>query len=223
MKQKILSALEAKFEGVNANILNRIADMLAKTVKTDEEVITAVEGITKDYIDIIEAYGDSRATNAQKTAVANYENKYGLRAGEKVSREEPKAKENKTDGSDDTPAWARELIQNNKELTERLNRMEGDRPAASRKHDIDAIVGKLPETLRKGYSRISLDTLTDEEFNALKGEITTEVEAINRDVSIKSAVFGRPTNGGLGTGGGGGNVTEATEAEVSAVVDKMNI
>ena len=59
MKQKILEALKAKFPGVNANVLNRIADKLAKTVTTDEQVTTAIAGVTKEFIEIIESYGDS--------------------------------------------------------------------------------------------------------------------------------------------------------------------
>ena len=73
MKQKIFEALKAKFTGVNANVLNRIADKLAKTVTTDEQVATAVAGVTQELIEVIESYGDSRATEAQQTAVANYE------------------------------------------------------------------------------------------------------------------------------------------------------
>ena len=57
MKQKILEALKAKFPGVNANVLNRIADKLAKTVTTDEQITTAIAGVTKEFIEIIESYG----------------------------------------------------------------------------------------------------------------------------------------------------------------------
>ena len=62
MREFILTALKAKFPRVNANILGRVADMLAKTATTEEEAMTAVAGVTKDYIDVIEAYGDSHAT-----------------------------------------------------------------------------------------------------------------------------------------------------------------
>ena len=77
MKEKILSALKTKFQGVSADILDRIATMLAKTATTEEQVTTAVEGVTDELINMIEGYGDSRATGAQKTAVLNYERKYG--------------------------------------------------------------------------------------------------------------------------------------------------
>ena len=84
MKQKLFDALKAKFPGVNANVLNRIAEKLAKTVTTDEQVTTAVAGVTQEFIEIIESYGDSRATEAQQTAVHTYETKYGLKDGQKI-------------------------------------------------------------------------------------------------------------------------------------------
>ena len=147
MKEKILAALKAKFPGGNANILDRIAGMLAKTVTKEEEVATAVEGVTKDFIDVIEAYGDSRATDTQKTAVLNYEKKYGLKDSEKVVKPVEPAPTTTTptpDGGDDTPAWAKALIDSNKQLTERLNKMEGERTTASRKAELDGIIAKLP-------------------------------------------------------------------------------
>lgn len=71
MKDRILAALKAKFSGVSADILDRIAAMLAKTVTTEEQVATAVEGVTEELINVIEGYGDSRATGAQKTAATS--------------------------------------------------------------------------------------------------------------------------------------------------------
>ncbi len=71
MKDRILATLKAKFSGVSVDILDRIAVMLAKTVTTEEQVATAVEGVTEELINVIEGYGDSRATGAQKTATTS--------------------------------------------------------------------------------------------------------------------------------------------------------
>lgn len=228
MKEKLLSALKTKFQGVNANILDRIATMLAKTVTTEDEVATAVEGVTKDLLDVIEAYGDSRATDTQKTAVLNYEKKYGLKDGVKV--EKPKevtttttTTAKTTSEGEQTPAWAQALIDSNKQLTERLNKMEGERITTSRKAELEGIINRLPENQRKGYQRISVDTLTDDEFNTLKGEITSEVDTLVKETGAKSAVFGRPTIGGKTTGAASGNQQEATDAEATAVVERLNI
>ena len=77
MRKEILDALKAKFTGVSDAILGRIADKLAKTATTAEQVATAVEGVT--FQQVLESYGDSRATEAQQTAVSNYEKKHGLK------------------------------------------------------------------------------------------------------------------------------------------------
>ncbi len=220
MKERILAALKAKFTGVNADILDRIATMLAKTATTEEEVTTAVEGVTKDYIDVIEAYGDSRATNTQKTAVLNYERKYGLKDGEKVvkaTEQTTTTTTTKTEGGD-TPAWAQALIDSNKQLTERLNKMEGERTTASRRAELDGIINRLPENQRKGYQRISVDSLTDEEFATLKGEVTSEVETLVKETGAKGAVFGRPSARGHETENG-----KLTEAQEKAIVQRTGV
>ena len=223
MKENILTALKAKFPGVNANVLNRIADMFAKTVKTEEEVATALEGVTQEYINMVIAYGDSRATDAQKTAIANYEQRYGLKNGIKVTDQADETnggKTDKEDGADNVPSWAKALIESNKKLTERLDRMDGERTTASRRKEIDNIISRLPEIQRKAYSHTSLDSLSDEEFATLKGEIASEVEDLIKDGGAKGAVFGTPKTSGSKQGG---NHKEATDAEATAVVDKLNI
>lgn len=223
MKEKLLSALKTKFSGVNANILDRIATMLAKTVTTEDQVATAVEGVTRDFIDVMEAYGDSRANAAQQTAVQNYEQKHGLKDGKKVEKAPEQTTTTTEEGKEETPAWAKALIDSNKQLTERLNKMEGERTTSTRKTELDGIIAKLPESLRKVYSHIKLDSLSDEEFNTLKSDITSEVESISKEQGVKGAVFGRPAGNGGKPAASGGSQQEATDAEATAVVDRLNI
>ena len=184
MKKELLAALKAKFEGVNESILSRIADKLAKTTTKEEDVATAVSGVTIQQI--IEGYGDSRATEAQQSAVRNYEEKYGLKDGEKLQEPKPKPQE------ETMPEWAKQLVAENKTLSERLGRMDGERITAERKQKLSAVFKKLPENLRKPYERMSVDKLSDEEFTILVGEITAEVNEIASSVKSKGAVFGRP-------------------------------
>lgn len=216
MKTKILEALKAKFVGGNANILDRIATMLAKTVTSEDQVATAVEGVTQDYIDVITAFGDSRATEAQKTAVQNYEKKYGLKDGAKVE-DKPKDGGTKQNDDDDTPAWAKALIDSNKQLTDRLNQLEGDRTAASRKQKLDEVLGKLPENLRKAYSRTPLDG-TDDEWNSRLTEVTGEVNDLAASLKVKGAVFGRPFKGTTERRDG-----ELTEAQEKAIAQRNGV
>nr|DAO07241.1 MAG TPA: hypothetical protein [Caudoviricetes sp.]DAW78867.1 MAG TPA: hypothetical protein [Caudoviricetes sp.] len=204
MKKELLAALKAKFEGVNESILSRIADKLAKTTTKEEDVATAVSGVTIQQI--IEGYGDSRATEAQQSAVRNYEEKYGLKDGERVQEPKPKPQE------EAMPEWAKQLVAENKTLSERLGRMDGERITAERKQKLSAVFKKLPENLRKPYERMSVDKLSDEEFTNLVGEITAEVEEIASSVKSKGAVFGRPA-----AHQGGDNSQELSKEEQEAI------
>lgn len=220
MRQKIFDALKAKFPGVNANVLNRIADKLSKTVTTDEQVTTAVAGVTQEFIEIIESYGDSRATEAQQTAVHTYETKYGLKDGQKIdggTGGQPGGTTVTTPpagGTEQVPAWAQALIDQNKKVMERMDKMDIDRTTATRKQQLTSIIEKLPENLRKGYERIAVDNLSDEQFNTLVGEINTEVEEIVNDTRAKGAVFGKPS-AQLGAGNQGGELTKEQQDAIA--------
>lgn len=220
MRQKIFDALKAKFPGVNANVLNRIADKLSKTVTTDEQVTTAVAGVTQEFIEIIESYGDSRATEAQQTAVHTYETKYGLKDGQKIdggTGGQPGGTTVTTPpagGTEQVPAWAQALIDQNKKVMERMDKMDIDRTTATRKQQLTSIIEKLPENLRKGYERIAVDNLSDEQFNTLVGEINTEVEGIVNDTRAKGAVFGKPS-AQSGAGNQGGELTKEQQDAIA--------
>ena len=67
-------------------------------------------------------------------------------------------------GGEQVPAWAQALIESNKTITERLNKMDGDRTTATRKQQLSTIIEKLPENLRKAYERTPVDGLTDEQY-----------------------------------------------------------
>ena len=225
MRKELFDALKAKFPGVNANVLNRIAEKLAKTVTTDEQVTTAVAGVTQEFIEIIESYGDSRATEAQQTAVHNYETRHGLKDGQKIDANGGAAgqagsgttvqqQQSAGGAQEQVPAWAQALIDSNKKLNDRLDKMDGERTTATRRQQLSAIIEKLPEKLRKAYERTPVEGLTDEQFNTLVGEITTEVNGIVSEVQAKGAVFGKPTVTG-GTGNQGGELSKEQQEAIA--------
>ena len=219
MKQQILTALKAKFVGVSDAILDRVATKLAQTVTTAEQVQTAVDGVT--FQQVLESYGDSRATQATQTAVHNYETKYGLKDGVKVTPPEtqppvvPPVTPPVTPpagGAETVPAWAQALIDSNNSLKNELAQMKTARTTETRKQQISTLIEKLPENLRKAYSRTPVDGLTDEQFTALVGEITAEVSDISTTITQKGAVFGQPANNG-----GTVNNTQLSEDQVKAI------
>ena len=212
MKKKILEALKTKFEGVSETILDRIATKLAKTASTEDQVATAVEGVTLQQV--IESYGDSRATEAQQTAVRNYEAKYNLKDGkpEKIDGGEPnKGKATEASGAENTPAWV-------KALTDRLDRLEASRTAENRKQQLGKVIDRLPENLRKAYERLPLDGYTDEQFSTVLSEITTEVQGIAGETAAKGGVFGKPS-----VANGNNNQQVLTDAQLKAISHREGV
>lgn len=123
MKKKIIEALQTKFPGVEARLLDSLADNLAKKVEKEEDIATLVEGVT--FQQVMESYADFRAgqasETARKNAVSDYEKKYGLKDGQKTDGGEPVKKNEPDKRSDpdkqDEPEWV-------KKLNDRLDRIE---------------------------------------------------------------------------------------------------
>ena len=214
MEKKILDALTEKYTGVKESILRRVANKLAKTVENEDDIATAVEGA---FSDVLEAYGDQRATDAQKTAVANYERKHGLKDGKAISGDEPDDEPTQIP-ADDTPAWAKALIEANKSLKERLDAMDGEKRSQSRRSIIDGILEPLTATQRKPYKHMRLEDMSEDEFSALQETIKGEVDELVNEQNARSTVFGRPAQTGKQQ-----NSQQATDKEVDAVVKTMHI
>jgi len=218
MKKQILEALKTKFEGVNEQILGRVAEKLAKTTTKEEDITTAVEGVT--FQSLLEQYGDSRANEAQQTAIKNYETKHNLKDGKPTTKPNKDEEGGKGDDDDDekTPKWAKAIMESNKALQAELNAIKAGKITDSRKSELSTIIKDLPESLRKAYERTPVDSLSDDEFSALKDEVKGEVEKISTDISVKGALFGAPR-----AGGAGGNGKTASEAEVKDVINQLHI
>lgn len=217
MYKEILEQLKTKFSGVSEKILDRIAKKLAETVTKSEDVKTAVDGVT--FQEVLESYGDSRATDATKTAVLNYEKKHGLKDGVKVDTQQQQQVEIKPD--ENTPAWAVALANSVKALTDEVSHIKVERVASTRRQQMTEVLAKLPENLRKGYERIDLEKMDDEAFSGLLAEVTGEVGEIVKDTSAKGAAFGVPAVTYQGVQGQ--QAQEASDDQVDAVVNQLNI
>lgn len=226
MRKQILDALKAKFVGVSESILNRIADKLCKTVTTTEQVQTAVDGVTIQQV--IEGYADSRATEASQTAVHTYEQKYGLKDGAKIEQPSGGGDSGQGGAPVQTPQGGgtdpvllqtlQALQESNKKLSERLDRMDSERTTSTRKQQLSGVIAKLPESLRKAYERTPVDGMTDDQFNTLIGEVTTEVDGIVQATTQKGAIFGRPS----ATGGSGSQNGELSQEQQNAIAHRDN-
>ena len=214
MKQTIIDLLKTKFDGVDESILSRIAETkAAKAIKTEDEANTFVEGVTLNQL--LSSYADIRSTEAQRTAVANYEKKHGLKDGKKVS--EGNLKTLDTDNNDDMPAWAQAMLESNKKLAEQVAVMTAEKHTAARKQRLDAIINRLPERDRRGYARTSFADLSDEDFDTLLDDINNEVEETLKDNQTTGTTFRAPFH----RQGGDPQKKEATKAEVDAVMSHL--
>lgn len=122
MFKTILEALQRKFPGVDAKMLEPIARKLAKTTTKEEEVATVTEGVT--FQQVAESYSDFRVNEAVQTAsaraVTDYEAKYNLKNGEKVNKPapQPAPSPNPTESDGEMPAWAKAMSEQLKQQRE---------------------------------------------------------------------------------------------------------
>lgn len=232
MKKNLIAALATKFEGVDAKILSRIADkiMSDKTIESEEDVNSAVEEVT--FADILKHYGDSRATEATRKAVSNYEKKHGIKDGKPVV-----LKQDDDDGDDDDPDGTKKTSQQSNQdnelaklikqmsakmdqQAEEIKQLKQGKVAESREKVLDSVIKDLKESQKKPYKRYTLDTMTDEEFDEFIEEVTGEVAEVVKENKAAEAAGFNPLLGGQRHGNEDAN-KPATDAEVDAIVGKL--
>lgn len=231
MKKNLIAALATKFEGVDAKILSRIADriMSDKTIESEEDVNSAVEEVT--FADILKHYGDSRATEATRKAVSNYEKKHGIKDGKPIELNE---QEDDDDSSSDGTKKLTQQSNQEGELAKLLKQMSAKmdaqaeeikqlklgKVAESREKILDGVIKDLKESQKKPYRRYTLESMTDEEFDVFIEEITGEVAEVVKENKATEAAGFNPLFGGQRHSDEGTD-TKATDAEVDAIVGKL--
>lgn len=219
MRQAIITALNGKFAGVSEAILGRVADKLISSgkVKKSEDIADAVAGVT--FQSVLENYGDSRADEAQKTAVKNYENKHHIKDGKPVegdnggNQSTGAQNTNEQQGAsqsaganeqqqNDTPTWVQALFEQNKAINARLDAIQQEKTTNSRQQQLADILKTAPESVRTRYEK-DFGRMTfkdDDDFTSWLSELTPEVEKISADFGAKGGVVNKPL-GGQGNGG----------------------
>lgn len=208
-EQLILAALQTKFTGVDAKILGRIAKKYAKTATgtTEADAKTIVDGIT--FQQVLESHADYRATEAQKTAVANYESKHNLRDGKPIeqpqqnqSQTQPQQEQSgKTAGQqggqqseEKAPAWAQQIIADNKALRERLQSIESERTQNSRLERFREAIKGAPDKVKTRYEKdfARLTFKDDADFDSYLEEIAPDITAMAALAPRNGAAVGAP-------------------------------
>lgn len=211
IKRFILDSLKTKFAGIDEKVLNRIAAIAVKTVKSEEEAKTYVEELTLQQV--IDSYTDSRTTDAQEKAVKSYEEKFGLKDGKPAnSTEEPggeggeggnggAADDGKNGGEgkggEKVPDYVKSLFGKIDALANEVTTLKAGKVADTRKGTLEALLKDAPEktrnTLIKNFNRMQFKD--DEDFNEWIEEITPDVEEATTSQAASDGVVGRPKSG----------------------------
>lgn len=199
MKEKILQALKDKFVGFDAKTLDRIADKLTAKVTKEEEVETAVAGVT--FQELADSYKDAAVTSAVSTAVKNYESKYKIKDGKPVVQQDTTPPP-----ADPNVAALMEQIKQQSEQIAALNTMfaaqQQQTIAEERLARVKGVIKAAPEAFRTMTEQaFGLMTFKDNEaFDAYLDSVKTTAEAAAAEVQSRGGVFGAPTGGGQGGG-----------------------
>ncbi len=178
MYKTIIEALQQKFSGVDAKILEPVARKLAKSATKEEDVPTLVEGVT--FQQVTESYSDFRVTQAVATAsaraVSDYEERFGLKDGKKKGEPKPDEKEEEEKTGDSELAKA---------LAERLGALErrfSEQDAAAKQKGFRASIASIlkEKGVRESFYMPIISGRTFEDEDAAKAFAET-VEQSYRD------------------------------------------
>jgi hypothetical protein len=205
MKEKIIAAIKAKYPAINLSKkrLDAIAAKIETKVIDDETKIDAA----------LETYNDFNPLAdiaKQDDAIRNYEAKLKNQQPPKNDKPDPEPAP-----PDDTPAWAKSLIESNKTLSEKLAAIEGEKKVSTIKSTIASKLKEVPSTYWEDWAIPD----KDEDVDGFIEKVNTKYTAFTKDLTDKGiAVVPMP-----GSGGRKAETKEATKEELDLVVQNLKI
>lgn len=190
MKDKILAALRAKHKNVHADLLDRVAGTMAKTVTKEEDIdaaVTAQDEFIKEMADYSQKETDRRVTEALKKAKDDKKDD-----NPDPDKDKDKDKKDKTNDKD-VPEWAKSLIESNKALSEKLQAIEGEKVTQTLSQKlVEGLKGKqVPESFYK--TAIAGRTFKDEaEVDGLIETVSTGYTEHLTELQKINPGMGRP-------------------------------
>lgn len=192
MKERLLALLRTKFDGVQDAILRRIAEAKSKGLSetaTDEDIQGIVDGLTVQAV--IEDYANSRVNEAARTAIQNYEKKYGLKEGKPGTQpqDQPPQEEIPTDA----PDWAKAILKQNQELTQKIAGLET-------KEKTQSLVDKVHAKLTSGDKKVpksflksqSIQIESEDEVDAVADKIFQDFSAVRTELISEGIISEEP-------------------------------
>lgn len=179
MYKTIIEALQQKFPGVDAKVLEPVARKLAKSATKEEDVPTLVEGVT--FQQVTESYSDFRVTQAvaaaSARAVSDYEERFGLKDGKRKEEPKPddKKKEDKAEESESAKALAERL--------EALEKRFSEQDAATRQKGFQTSIASIlkEKGVRESFYMPIISGRTFEDEDAAKAFAETVEQSYKDD------------------------------------------
>jgi hypothetical protein len=204
MKEKILAFLKSKLTGVSESFLSGVADTFSKTVNEEKDIETVfTDGIIetlKFSASQLQIEGDRRASEAQKTALKNFQEKHGLNEDgtpiKKVGR--PSKKDVDSDNSDEDekiPKWAEKFLSDQAELKQKFEAQTQEKTSAAlvekvTKHEK---LKDIPASYLKGRNLVPK---SEAEIDQLVAGIETDYNGFKQEMAEKGVVLSIPPTGG---------------------------
>lgn len=172
MKEKILAAIKAKFPAINLSKkrLEQIAAKIETKVIDDE---TKIDAALDQYNDFNPLADIAKADDAQR----NLEAKLKAAAQQKPEKVDPLP-----DPIDaDTPAWAKTLLESNKQLAESVQKLEGEKKQSSMMKSIGEKLKEVPATY---WNKRSIPQ-KDEDVEAFITEVQNDYKSFSQELAEK--------------------------------------
>jgi hypothetical protein len=228
MKEKILALLETKFQGMRKDGLNRLASAIALQVTTEEEANAIVGKLTAESVESFitdwRKEADVEIEKSNQTRETNLRKKFDF-----VEKKQPEVTTppvTKEAGNIDAAAIQKLITDSitaaTKPLLEQINTFKAGETAKTR---LQALNDKLKDCTSevfktktlKDFARMQFDT--DEAFSEYLTDTENDVKTANQNVADSGlGAQGRPWYSNTPPSG-----KEATEAEITAVMDKLPI
>lgn len=191
MKEKVLAFLKTKLNGVAESYLSGVADYYSKTITEESELETVlndtVVGLLKMNAAMLQQEGDRRATEAQKTALKNFMDRYGI-------GEDGKPKTTPTPTADPTPIEA--MLE--KLLSEKLNPLQAKLTEFEQKEQQALRMNKLNERLsaagipKSFISGRNINLQSDEEIEVFAKKIETDFIGVKQELADSGVILSIP-------------------------------
>ena len=216
MKSKVLEALKTKYKnlGFSEKDLEKVADYLIPSI-TEESNIDEAVATVEPLLQLFQSSSDKLRGEKVKAEKALEDYKKKLKELQSNQEPTPSQEGEGGNGEEGKKSNSEKLLE---QLLARMEKLEGEKRHATRKEQIDKILSKLPDAIKKAYSHIDYAKYSDEDYEKFITDITGEAEEISKGLNTRGATFSAPKHVQKA-----GTDKEASTEEAGKVLDSMNI